>query len=174
MTCQIAPQFSCASWPALLLLARAGAGSHLSASCLGLVWQPLGLTFVAARVALLQSFVCATCASMRGCPTARARDQRQAQRGCRSLPALQTPRRRSCRPRPRDRLWRPRRSLSRGLARFYKTCFRLAKRRRASECSTSNAAQTVALIVSLAHALLPYVVNALLKSLPRQQPPDRL
>ena len=55
-------------------------------------------------------------------------------------------RRRSGRRRPRDRLWRPRRSLSRGLARFYKTCFRLAKRRRASECSTSNAAQTVALL----------------------------
>ena len=50
----------------------------------------------------------------------------------------------------------------------------LQKRRRASECSTSNAAQTVALLVSLAHALLPYVVNALLKSLPRQQPPGRL
>ena len=88
--------------------------------------------------------------------------------------ALQAPRRRSCRPRLHARLWRLRRSLSRGLARFYKTCFRLAKRRRASECGTSNAAQTVALLIALAHALLPYVVNALLKSLPRQQPPGRL
>ena len=88
---------------------------------MGLVWQPLGLAFVGARVALLQSFVCATCASMRGCPTARAR-QAQAQRSA-GWRALQARRRRSCRRRTCGPLWRPRRSLSRGLARVYKTCF---------------------------------------------------